>query len=225
MKQIKMNYAPFVMLVVFAVLFIGAAITFAVLPSDIMNSSNAEDGQIGKIVLCAGFGVLGLVILIISFTTYRKQKNIATRINEFIAQLGDNALVFEGRIVDPKTARENAKKTAISVAIAAVCAGLFGFGVYRISGNDTRRLFVIADDGMRVIHPNTLEQVGHARAYNPKMTVTAEKHERVKAQFVDDIYYLIYTKKTDVNQEWLQNRLNELFKQETPVAPESPFEV
>lgn len=77
---------------------------------------------------------------------------------------------------------------------------------------------------MRVIHPNTLEQIGHARAYYPALTVAAEKRERVKAQFIDDIYYLIYTKKTDVDQERLLNRLNELFKQEAPAAPESPFE-
>lgn len=221
MKEIKINYAPFIVLMVFAGIFIVAAVTFLLLPSEIFGGS---DAQTSKIIFAAMFGLLGFIMLMCSIPVYKKQKKLAMQVNELLAQLGDNALVFEGRIVDPKTARENAKKTAISVAIAAVCAGLFGFGVYRISGNDTRRLFVIADDGMRVIHPNTLEQVGHARAYNPRLTVSAEKRESVKAQFVDDIYYLIYTKKTDVNQEWLQNRLNELFKQETPVITESPFE-
>lgn len=224
MREIKVKYAAFIAVLVFAILSVAAAITFWALPADILD---AKDGQIIKIIFGSFFSVFGVLFLFVSFSSLKKEKQRVAYINNLIASSSENALIFEGKEIDKESARENAKKTAASVAIASVFALIFGFGVYKVSGNGTPyRLFLISDEGMTVIHPQTLSPYTYNREYKKDMVLTEEKNGQIKVHFseITDFYYLINTKNTDVDQAWLINRLNELFKQHTVKPAQSPFE-
>lgn len=225
MKETKINYASIITLIVFAVIFIAGAITIFVLPSDIFDV-DAEEAQSMKIVFGASTALFGLLFIILAVSTYGKEKRRVAQINELLSSLGDNALVFNGKAIDKEAARENAKNTAISVAIATVFAAIFGFGVYRIHGNGTpARLFIVSDEGLLIIHPQTLDKRAYPIGKDNHLTAVSDKNGQVLVKTsLQDYYYLIKTNDTEVSQEWLINRLNDLFSQQTPQNLESPFE-
>ena len=223
MKEIKVNRAAFIAVLVVSILFLGGAIVLFALPADLFDT---EDGQIMKIVCGAMCALFGLIFIFLSFNSLKKEKQRVAQINGLVAKLGDNALIFEGRIIDKESARENAKKTAASVAIATFFAAIFGFGVYRVSSNGTpKRLFIVSNEGLLVIHPQTMGHIAYDREYRSDLTVTGEKNGQITVKFDGNgIYYVISTQKTEVSQEQLLDRLNELFKTPNANADESPFD-
>lgn len=225
MKELKLSPAVTIFIAIFAAIAIGGLITVAVLPdSSFSSNGNAEDGAIGKIVLCCGLALFALILVVCIFVSNKKEKEKIERLNKTRESLGDTALFFEGKAVDPEQAKENAKKNAASVAGGVIFAAIFGFGFFRISHNNTARTFIVHDNGLFVVNRQTMQAINYKIDDLRRIKTELRKNGQVSVKLPNTPYHFILnTKKTEVTPEWLQNRLIELSQKPTEVA-ETPFE-
>lgn len=223
MKEYRFNFLNFIVGFTIAVISISAAIILFAVPSYLLDAKN---GFMFKMIFGSLAAFFGVIFLILSIDSINKEKQRVEYLNNLIKSAGDNAIFFKGIFIDKESFHENIKKTAVSFAIAYVFALIFGFGIYRISWNEYPfRLFIISDDVLFIVNPQTLSKIEYSREYKKNFVSTQKKNGKVAIKFTElDFCYIINTKNCEVGQEQLINKLNELFKQKNVKRLESHFD-
>ncbi len=94
--------------------------------------------------------ILSAVCLVNSLKQKKRYENINRELND---RFGGSAIFTVGVYSRQGEAGKAAAKTAASVAVGALFAGLFGFGAYTIYGSNAQKEFVVSDEGLFVGEP------------------------------------------------------------------------
>ena len=215
MKELKLSKTGIIVLYVMMASLCILGITALVLPDNVYYAIGDSHPEVGRYVWFILFEFLALVTLIrtIIFISKRKKEEILiSEFNKLREQLGENAFFVCGYCKAINKDNSDAIKTSISVFCATVFSLLFGIGVYRIYSTDIRRIFLISDDGLYIIYSQTREKLFLKKGSISTATLTETPKGQLQLTCPNENFVLTFvTKKTDVDNNLLTQKLKELF--------------
>lgn len=163
------------------------------------------------------FAAVFVVLTAVSFVGVSKQnKRYAAIEREVDAQFAGKALFVVGQYGKKGNAGKAAAKTAVSAVGAAVFAGLFGFGTYKIYGANAMKEFVVADDRLLVGNPSkagfniyTMDFMGKESFVNSAITVR-KKNVTLTNTVSGEYFVFNLASNRTVTPEQLVDTLNKL---------------
>ncbi len=121
--------------------------------------------------------VLAVICLVNALKQQKRYKSINQELN---SRFGGSAIFTVGVYSRQGEAGKAAAKTAASVAVGALFAGLFGFGAYKIYGSNAQKEFVVSDEGLFVGEPlkkgfNLGNMIYFAKGSFPQTEISVKK--------------------------------------------------
>ena len=121
--------------------------------------------------------ILSAACLVNSLKQKKRYENINRELND---RFGGSAIFTVGAYSRQGEAGKAAAKTAASVAVGALFAGLFGFGAYKIYGSNAQKEFVVSDEGLFVGEPlkkgfNLGNMIYFAKGSFPQTEISVKK--------------------------------------------------
>lgn len=139
--------------------------------------------------------ILSAVCLVNSLKQKKRYENINRELND---RFGGSAIFTVGVYSRQGEAGKAAAKTAASVAVGALFAGLFGFGAYKIYGSNVQKEFVVSDEGLFVGEPlkkgfNLGNMIYFAKGSFPQTEISVKKKRVTMTNLSSDELFIFDT--------------------------------
>lgn len=216
MKMLKSNKAPIIVTIVICAIFLIAGIVFAVLPEETYISWGNYDSESTRYFPLILFGIVDFILLLTVWATTASQKKSINKINALMQDIGEDAIALTGTIVDREAARENAKKTALSVFGGILSALFLGVGVYKIYGNNNARYFILYSEGMYILDMRDKTKYQLSKTNVNDIKITEKRNSLVVELIPADLTLTVNTRGLDVSVEELIAKLKEVFTNPMP---------
>lgn len=153
---------------------------------------------------------VGIFMGVFAGAIYRSgaaEAKFEVEIENFAAGLGENATVMKGKLVIRQQEDDAALKTGASAALALASAAIVGVGVFTAFSTDSRRYFVVTDDGLYVINhkaneitPDCYGVIGKGKFNRTKIDVFKDKIVMRECATDNEIVLQPFDKATDLNE-------------------------
>lgn len=216
MKMLKIKKGPIIFVLVTCVIFLIVGAVFALLPEDIYISWGDYDSASTRYYPLIFCGLFAFIFFLIAWITATTQKKSIARINAMMQNLGEDAIILGGAIVDREAARENAKKTAFSVLGGILTSLFLGVGFYKVYGNNNEKYFILHNEGMYIfdIRQNTEFQLNKMSVQD--VNITQKRNSLLVELIPSNVTFTVRTKGLDVSVEDLIAKFKEVFTNPTP---------
>ena len=211
MKMLKLKKGPIIFVLIVCAIFLIVGAVFALLPEETYISWGDYDSASTRYYPLIFCGILDLIMLLTIWITTTTQKKSIEKINALMQDIGEDAIALNGTIVDREAARENAKKTAISVIGGILSALFLGVGIYRIYGNNNERYFVLHNNGMYILNTRNKTSIQINKTDVNDIKITQKRNSLVVELVPSYTTFTVKTKGLDISAEDLIAKFKEVF--------------
>ncbi|MCH5157282.1 MAG: hypothetical protein J1G02_05360 [Clostridiales bacterium] len=216
MRMLKFKKAPIIVALVMCAILLIVGIVFALLPEETYISWGDYDSASTRYYPLIFCGLFAFIFFLIAWITATTQMKSIARINEMMQNLGEDAIILGGAIVDREAARENAKKTALSILGGILSALILGVGVYRIHGNNNARYFILYSEGMYIVNMRDKSELLIEKMKISDIKIT-EKPNSLLMEFLPAHFtFTVNTRGLDISAEELIAKFKEVFTNPIP---------
>ena len=215
MKMLKLKKGPIIVVLVTCAILLIVGVVFALLPEKTYISWGDSDSAMTRYYPLIFCGVIDLILLLSIWTSTASQKKTIEKVNAILQNLGEDAVALSGSIVDREAARQNARKTAVSVFGGFLSALFLGVGVYRVYGNNNARYFILYSEGMYIFDMRDKSEI-QLNKVNVRGIQITEKRNSLIVELIPSIAFAVNTKGLDVSTEDLIAKFKEVFTNPVP---------
>ena len=216
MKILKLKKGPIIFVLIVCAIFLIVGVVFALLPEETYISWGDYDSASTRYYPLIFCGILDLIMLLTIWITTTTQKKSIEKINALMQDIGEDAIALNGTIVDREAARENAKRTAISVIGGFLSALFLGVGVYRIYGNNNARYFILYREGMYIFNMRDKTEFLLNKMNVNDIKITEKRNSLVVELMPSCTTFTVKTKGLDISAEDLIAKFKEVFTNTEP---------
>lgn len=212
MKELKLPKKNIIILSVLIGIFFVAGIVFLVLPDDVYYATGDPNPDVGRYFWFVTCEILALIVLIKTLRFVSKMKPMIEYCNTIRRQAGENAYFVGGycKVIDPNNTA--AIRTAISVLGEIASAVIFGWGIYKVSSQNTSRLFLLCDDGLYIICSLQREHIFLKKGCITTATLAKNIKGQIELTCPNENFVLTFdTLKIDITSDELTQKLQTLF--------------
>lgn len=209
MKMIKFKKSRFIVVLVW--LIISLIILIRYFLKEIYKGGGEYNFASLEFYVLIFLGVIYFFVFFIILVTAIRQKKNVQQINTMMVNIGEDAIALNGAIVDRITARENAKKNALSFLGGMLSALIIGVGISKTYSNNNTRLFILYSEGIYIVDMinNTKYHLSKNDVQNIKIT---EKRNKLVVELIPlGLTFTVKTKRLDISREELIAKFKEVF--------------